>query len=169
MTTATDTGLRPPGEVPPAPPRPTRKPLRPWDRIKFLVLFIVLKLALIWAAMADNPLLPFVDAVREQWSQYIWWYVLVGVELLRQTHYLISERSAAYHHFWTHRIFGGFERTTHRRFSDWTRFGSRGSSNGPSGSRSSRLSPARFSRPRPFSRSSRRRRSSGRCCRSSSR
>ncbi|GAA1766581.1 AAA family ATPase [Luedemannella helvata] len=122
MTTAPDTGLRPPGEVPPAPARPTRKPLRPWDRIKFLLLLVVIRLILIWAAMADNPLLPFVDAVREQWPRYTWWYVLFGLELARQIHYLISERSAAYHHFWTNRLFGGFERVTHRRFSDWTRF-----------------------------------------------
>ena len=49
-------------------------------------------------------------------------FVLVGLEALRQIHYLISEHWAGYHRFWTHTVFGGFERLTHRRLSDWTRF-----------------------------------------------
>jgi len=49
-------------------------------------------------------------------------FVLLGLELLRQVHFLISEHSARYHRFWTETFFGSFERTTHRRISDWTRF-----------------------------------------------
>ena len=37
-------------------------------------------------------------------------------------HYLISEHWAAYHRFWTQRIFGSTERFVTRRFSPWTRF-----------------------------------------------
>src|SRR5262249_18318622 len=33
-----------------------------------------------------------------------------------------SEHWAGYHQFWTHKVFGGAERLTHRRLSDWTRF-----------------------------------------------
>ena len=48
--------------------------------------------------------------------------VLLGLEVLRQIHFLISEHSAGYNRFWTWTVFGGAERLTHRRISDWTRF-----------------------------------------------
>ncbi len=72
--------------------------------------------------MADNPLLPFVDAVRIHVVESQWLLWLMGLELLRQVHYFISERSAGYHRFWSYRVFGGFDRAMKRRFSDWTRF-----------------------------------------------
>ncbi|GLZ03499.1 hypothetical protein Acsp03_09660 [Actinomadura sp. NBRC 104412] len=100
----------------------TRPSLPMWDRIKYLLLLTVVWFVLVWAAMADNPLLPFVDAMREQSRAASWVFVLLGLELIRQGHFLISERSSDYHRFWTHRVFGGFERYTHRRFSPWTRF-----------------------------------------------
>ncbi|WP_395107438.1 AAA family ATPase [Actinomadura sp. SCN-SB] len=101
---------------------PTRPRPAPWDRIKYPLLLTVVWFILVWAAMADNPLLPFVDAMREQSRAASWVFVLLGLELIRQGHFLISERSSGYHRFWTHRVFGGFERYTHRRFSPWTRF-----------------------------------------------
>lgn len=77
MTTAPTApveGLRPPDEGPVERERQTRKRLAPWDRIKFLVLFTVVWFILVWAAMADNPLLPFVDATRERLrSTGGWW------------------------------------------------------------------------------------------------
>ena len=79
-------------------------------------------LVVVWAAMADNPLLPFVDAVRLHVVESQWLLWLMGLELLRQVHYFISERSAGYHRFWSYRVFGGFDRAMKRRFSDWTRF-----------------------------------------------
>ena len=52
-----------------------------------------------------------------------WWvFVLLCLEFLRQVHFFISERSAGYHNFWVNTFFGGFERSTHRRISDWSRF-----------------------------------------------
>jgi ATP-dependent Zn protease len=51
-----------------------------------------------------------------------WVFVLLGLEAIRQIHYLISEHSARYHHFWTVSFFGGIERLSHRRLSNWTRF-----------------------------------------------
>ena len=57
-------GLKPPDEGPAARvERATRKPLPLWDRVKFLILLGIIWLVLVWAAMADNPLLPFVDAL----------------------------------------------------------------------------------------------------------
>src|SRR2546423_1593832 len=120
----------PPGVPPPPPPsgrprdqdRLTRKPISIWDRIKFLLLLGLIWFVLAWSAMANNPLIGFSDAMRIEARTGWWVFVLLGLELLRQVHFLISEHSARYHRFWTETFFGGFERTTHRRISDWTRF-----------------------------------------------
>ncbi|SEF47011.1 ATP-dependent Zn proteases [Thermomonospora echinospora] len=115
-------GLRPPGDTPHGAERPTRRRLPPWDRVKYLLLLTLIWFVLVWAAMADNPLLPFTEAMRMQSRDAAWVFVLAGLELVRQVHFLVSERWSRYHRFWTHRVFGGFERFTHRRFSPWTRF-----------------------------------------------
>ncbi|HEU5387764.1 MAG TPA: AAA family ATPase, partial [Streptosporangiaceae bacterium] len=123
----------PPGVPPPPPPPPpsgrtrdeerlTRKPLSVWDRIKFLLLLGLIWFLLVWSVMANNPLVGFSDAVRIQVRTGWWVFALMGLEVLRQVHFLISEHSAGYHHFWTETVFGGFERVTHRRISDWSRF-----------------------------------------------
>ena len=39
----------------------TRTPLPIWDRIKWLVLLLVIWLLLVWSLMADNPLVGFLD------------------------------------------------------------------------------------------------------------
>jgi cell division protease FtsH len=115
-------GLRPPGERPRDDERPTRKPMALWDRVKFLLLLALVWLILVWAAMASNPLMGFADAARIEARSASWVFILMGLEVLRQIHFLISEHWAGYYRFWTHTFFGGFERVTHRRLSDWTRF-----------------------------------------------
>ena len=124
VPTESPEGLRPPDEGPRERDRTTRKRLPFWDRVKFLLLFTVAWFALVWASMADNPILPFVDALRDQLrsGKGIALMVLAGIEVLRQLHFLISEHVSWYHRLWTKGIFGGIERTTHRIFSDWTRF-----------------------------------------------
>jgi cell division protease FtsH len=126
ITEATGTehpeGLRPPDDAPHGGDETKRKRLSLWDRSKYLLLLTVVWFALIWAAMADNPLLPFGDAMRIQVRTGWWVFVIAGIELVRQIHFFISERWSRYHLFWTRRIFGGFERFSHRRFSAWTRF-----------------------------------------------
>jgi cell division protease FtsH len=102
--------------------RLTRSPLGFWDRIKFLLLFGVIWLILVWAMMANNPLVGFSDAVKTQVHEAWWVFILIGLEALRQLHFFVSEHSRVYHRFWTALIFGGFERLTHRSLSDWTRF-----------------------------------------------
>jgi cell division protease FtsH len=128
MTTPVPTepleGLRPPDEGPRNRERTTRKKLPLWDRVKFLLLFVLAWFALVWTSMADNPILPFQDAMRElaQSGKGIAIIVLFAIEVLRQLHYLISEHASWYHRLWTRGIFGGIERASHRMFSDWTRF-----------------------------------------------
>jgi cell division protease FtsH len=101
--------------------RATRKPLALWDRVKYLLLLAALFWFFVWAAIADNPLLPFNDAVNDTVSEKRWIFLLGALELVRQIHYLISERSAAYHQFWTQKVFGGFNRRS-ARLSDWNRY-----------------------------------------------
>ncbi|HJZ02900.1 MAG TPA: ATPase, partial [Streptosporangiaceae bacterium] len=115
------TGM-PPGGRPKDEDRRTRKRLGIWDRIKFLVLLGAVWIILVWSVMANDPLVGFSDAVRIEVRTGWWVFILAGLELLRQIHFLISEHSAGYHRFWTWTVFGGVERLTHRRISDWTRF-----------------------------------------------
>jgi ATP-dependent Zn protease len=100
----------------------TRRKLALWDRLKWLVLLGIIWLLLVWSQMANNPLMGFADAVRIQVHMGSWVFYLAGLEVLHQIHFFISERWAGYHQFWLNRVWGGWERMTHRRFSAWTRF-----------------------------------------------
>ena len=100
----------------------TRKRMSLWDRTRLLLLFVIAWLIIVWASMADNPLLPFTDAALIQLRDSQWLLWLAGLEVLRQIHFFISEKSPAYHRFWSEKVFGGFNRAIHRRFSDWTRY-----------------------------------------------
>lgn len=116
-------GLRPPDQGPQNNDRPTRPKLKLWDRSKFILLFVAVWFLLVWAEVASwSGFLPFEEAMRRELTSGMWVLVLLGVEVVRQLHYLISEHSAGYHKFWTRTFFGGSERFMHRRFSPWTRF-----------------------------------------------
>jgi ATP-dependent Zn protease len=106
-----------------APPRPTRKPLALWDRVKFLLLAAVLFGLFVWNDVASFPtgFLPVDEALSRQLDAKWWIVALAGVEVVRQLHYLVSERSARWHRFWTDRVFGGFNRRA-GRLSDWNRY-----------------------------------------------
>jgi ATP-dependent Zn protease len=93
-----------------------------WDRVKFLLLFTLGWFVLVWSAMATNPLMGTSDALRTEVRTGWWVFALAALEAIRQIHFLISEHWAGYHRFWTHTVFGGFDRLNHRKLSDWTRF-----------------------------------------------
>jgi len=100
----------------------TRRPIALWDRIKWLVLLAILWLLLVWSLMADNPLVGFLDAVRIE-AQLGWWvFVLAGLEIVHQAHFLISEHSARYNQFWIHKVWGRSERLSESKLSAWTRY-----------------------------------------------
>src|SRR5579885_2608356 len=114
-----DTGIEPVGLTPPdegptfgfksrerLEDRTTRKPSSLWDRVKILILLLGIWGVFVLAATGDNPILPYSEAVREQAKSKWWLLALAAVEVVRQIHYLLSERSAAYHRFWTQRVFG---------------------------------------------------------------
>ena len=100
----------------------TRRPIAFWDRIKWLFLLAVIWLLLVWALMADNPLIGFVDACRLE-TQLGWWvFVLAGLELLHQAHFLVSEHWAGYNQFWVQKVWRSSERLSQRKLSAWTRY-----------------------------------------------
>jgi cell division protease FtsH len=84
----------------------TRKKLPLWDRVKWLVLLLVIWLLLVWSLMANDPLVGFLDAARIE-VQLGWWvFILFGLELIHQIHFLISEHWAAYNQFWLNKVWG---------------------------------------------------------------
>lgn len=102
--------------------RRTRKPLDWWERVKLLVLWGVGFVLVVWSALVNNPILPVNDAVYTAATSGTgrWLVVLTVIELVRQLHFLLAERSAGYHARWQ----GLFTGTNTRvgRVRPWTRF-----------------------------------------------
>jgi ATP-dependent Zn protease len=101
--------------------RTTRKPLGWWDRSKFLILLTALFWFLVWTETIDNPILPVSEAINNvlRNSQWILW--LAALEVLRQLHYVISERSPRYFAFWNTRVWAPLNRRIDA-VNPWTRF-----------------------------------------------
>jgi cell division protease FtsH len=101
--------------------RKPRRKLLFFDRAKVLILLLGY---VSLAALAEHGEVPFIswgDAFRNQ-IRAKWWIVsLAVIEAVRQTHYLFSERSGDYHHFWTEKFFGSWERFWSKR-NPWFRF-----------------------------------------------
>ena len=72
--------------------------------------------------MGENPLIGFLDACRIQVHLGLWVFVLIGLELIHQLHFFISEHSAAYNQFWLKKVWGKWARFTDTHFSAWTKF-----------------------------------------------
>ena len=100
--------------------RKTRVHLSLFDRAKFLLLFGLVFLILVWAAMASDPLLSLSDAAITEFNARFWIIVLAGVEVIRQIHFFFAEKAAGYHSIWQ-RYFAFVDKTIHR-ISDWNRY-----------------------------------------------
>lgn len=102
--------------------RLTRKPLEWWDRVKLTVLWLGLFALVFWSTLATNPIIPAGDALYNSafTAPGLYLLLLVGVEVLRQAHFIIAERSGAYHRFWRN-LFAGSDRRI-MRIKPWTRF-----------------------------------------------
>mgnify|MGYP006266405447 FL=1 len=100
--------------------RRTRIHLTFYDRIKFLGLFTLVFFILVWAQMADNPLLNFKDGVTQIYSSKKWLAGLFVIEVVRQLHFALAELMAPYHGIWQ-RYFSFIDRVTHK-ISDWNRY-----------------------------------------------
>ncbi len=102
--------------------RGTRKPLAWWDRVKFLILFGVAWFVLAWSTYAEfQPLITVGEAFRQTLSSGLWVLILFGLELVRQIHFFICERSAAYNTFWTERVWGRLNMRI-ARMNPWNRY-----------------------------------------------
>ncbi len=106
------------------PGRPTRKRLVLWDRLKFLALLTLLWFLVVWYQMANNPILGFNDAARQNLQLDSgtgrWLVLLFCIEAVRQLSYLTAEHSSRYYRA-SNAVFGRTDRATHR-MSDYTRF-----------------------------------------------
>src|SRR3954447_3213351 len=100
--------------------RLTRKPLPWWDRVKILAVLALVFFLSVWGAVGDNPILPVSEAINETLRNRWWLLALMGLEVLRQIHYVIEEHSPGYYQFWR-RVTG---RWNHRvdGVNPWTRF-----------------------------------------------
>ncbi|MFM7893920.1 MAG: AAA family ATPase [Actinomycetota bacterium] len=73
-----------------------RRPLMIYDRIKVSTLLVGTFFLLAFLKMADNPLIGFGDGVRMTFNSYGWLLTLVSLDIIRQLHYFVAERSAKY-------------------------------------------------------------------------
>ena len=81
--------------------RATRKPMALWDRVKFLLLLVALFWFFVWSDMADNPILPFEDALNRTFESKWWVLALIGLEAIRQAHFLLAESWPGSHQGWS--------------------------------------------------------------------
>ena len=102
----------------------TRRRLAPWDRLKFLIVLVIVWFLVVWYQMSADPTLGFLDASRLQLQVRSgigrWLILLFAVELLRQLSYLLAERSRPYYRV-SSAFFGTGDRVASRA-SDYTRF-----------------------------------------------
>ena len=100
--------------------RKTRVSLSPFDRLKFITLFIGVFFILVWSDLANNPILSFNDAVIENLNSRWWLLLLSFIEVLRQLHFFASEHLEHYHGAWSK--YFSFVNSIVYRFGDWTRY-----------------------------------------------
>ncbi len=103
--------------------RSTRRPADTWDRIKFLILLGVVVVGVVGNTV-NPPFVTLSEALADFFGSTLGRVLgaLFVLEAVRQLHYLVSERVAAYHRFWQESVFGRFNRFAQTRFSPWTRF-----------------------------------------------
>ncbi len=107
--------------VPDRPLQPTRRPMMFWDRSKLIILLFVYLGFCIALKHNDVPIMSWGEAIRDQTSAKTWIFVVAGIELLRQIHYLVSERKASYHQFWQRRVWRAWERRM-SHLNPWLRY-----------------------------------------------
>jgi cell division protease FtsH len=98
--------------------RLTRKPAGTWDRLKLIVFFTGSFFFLAWGTVQGAP--TYAEQLHRAVRSYWWLLALVGLELLRQAHYMLAENFPGYYAFWN-RIFGRKDKAT-GRIDPWTRY-----------------------------------------------
>ena len=100
----------------------TRRKADTWDRIKFLVILGIITVAIV-GSQVQPPFITLGQALSEFFASTPGRVIglLFVLEVLRQIHYWVSERSEAYHKLWQQGIFGNVEGGL-SHFKPWTRF-----------------------------------------------
>ncbi|MYE66422.1 MAG: ATPase, partial [Acidimicrobiaceae bacterium] len=80
--------------------RKTRRKLDPWDRSKYLILGSVLFAFFWWQKLNGNPIKSVADGFWETVDSQAWIWVLLGLEVLRQLHFVVAEHWSGYYRFW---------------------------------------------------------------------
>ena len=70
-----------------------------FDRIKLLLLLAVYFLIIVSYEQSQVPVMSWADAFRDQARAKWWLWIVAGLEVLRQIHYLVCEHWGAYHTF----------------------------------------------------------------------
>jgi ATP-dependent Zn protease len=94
-----------------------------FDRLRVFLLVGLLLFVMVAYQLAP-PFIGWSEALQIALSTGIG-VVFAGLmifEVVRQLHYYLSEKWAAYNHFWKERVFGGADKATRRWMNDWTRF-----------------------------------------------
>ena len=99
----------------------TRRKMMFYDRIKVLLVLSIILGFLIAKYHAEIPIISWGEAARNQIAAKTWILTLMGIESVRQLHYVASERSKGWNKFWSHTIFGGWDRFWGRR-NPWLRY-----------------------------------------------
>ena len=97
--------------------RRTRRRLDPWDRSKYLILGSVLFGFFWWQKLNANPIKSVVDGFWETAEKQAWIWILLGLEVLRQLHFVVAEHWSGYYRFWKFNFFGGSRSAS----PEWTR------------------------------------------------
>ena len=91
------------------------------DRLKVLVLIALFLCCRRPTSTPKIPIMSFWEALQDQ-LRAKWWLVgLFGLEVLRQLHYLICERSAGYNQFWEKHVWGAWDRRMDK-VNPWRRY-----------------------------------------------
>ena len=101
--------------------RRTRRRLDPWDRSKYLILGSVLFAFFWWQKLNANPIKSVVDGFWETVEKQAWVWILLGLEVLRQLHFVVAEHWSGYYRFWKFKVFGRVE-NRQSRMDPWVRF-----------------------------------------------
>lgn len=106
---------------PPPPPPKKRRPVGLFDRVRILLIMVAWFSFSLWRLRDEQPAYTFVDAVIELMARQWWLLALAGIEIVRQIHYVICERSARYNTFWLDKVWGRIDAWKDRR-DPWLRF-----------------------------------------------
>lgn len=98
-----------------------RAPLAFWDRIKFILIFVVVFIALVAVQTTNNPIEPISAAARSVASNEWWLMLLLGIELLRQAGIGLAERNEAWNIYFSEVVSARFSGIG-SGWNDWTRF-----------------------------------------------